>query len=283
MLIVDAQVHVWAAPSAERPWRTGPVAAHRPEPVGVEEILRVLDADGVRHAVLVPPSWEGDRNDLAWQAAAQHPDRFAVMGRIPPDPRSARRLLAGWRDRPGSLGLRVTLHAEPERSAFLRGQLDWLWTAASAADLPVMVYPPGLCRQLAEVAARHPDLRLVVDHLALPVGTTAPAAFADLPDLLALADRPNVAVKASALPCHSAMPYPFADLHAPILAVLDAFGPQRVFWGSDWTRLPCAYRDNVTLFTAELDAISGDDLRSVMGEGLLRWLGWPVPGNEPCA
>lgn len=198
-LLVDAQVHVWAAPSAERPWRTGYAAAHRREPVGVDETLRVL--------------------------------------------------------------------------------MDWLWTAASAADLPVMVYPPSLCRQLAEVAARHPDLRLVVDHLALPVGTTAPAAFADLPDLLALADRPNVAVKASALPCHSAMPYPFADLHAPILAVLDAFGPQRVFWGSDWTRLPCAYRDNVTLFTTELDALSGDDLRSVMGEGLLRWLGWHVPGS----
>ena len=71
---VDSQMHVWGAHSAERPWPAdaGNVA-HRPEPVGLAETWRVLDAAGVRRAVLVPPSWEGDRNDLALDAAARHP------------------------------------------------------------------------------------------------------------------------------------------------------------------------------------------------------------------
>ena len=45
--------------------------------------LKEMDAAGVARVVIVPPSWEGDRNDLALEAARLHPDRFAVMGRPP--------------------------------------------------------------------------------------------------------------------------------------------------------------------------------------------------------
>jgi len=41
-----------------------------------------MDLAGVRRIVIVPPSWEGDRNELALEAARLYPDRFAVMGRI---------------------------------------------------------------------------------------------------------------------------------------------------------------------------------------------------------
>ena len=53
---------------------------HRPVRRGKDELLREMDAAGVTGAVIVPPSWEGERNDLA-PAAAARPDRFAVMGR----------------------------------------------------------------------------------------------------------------------------------------------------------------------------------------------------------
>jgi L-fuconolactonase len=56
----------------------------------------------------------------------------------------------------------------------------------------------------------------------------------------------------------------------------DAIGPHRLFWGSDWTRLPCSYQDNLRLFTEELPFLSGADLRAVMGEALTRWLDWPA-------
>jgi L-fuconolactonase len=63
-------------------------------------------------------------------------------------------------------------------------------------------------------------------------------------------------------------------LHKPIRQVLDAFGPRRMFWGSEMTRLRCPYRQAVTLFTEELGFLHGDDLRWVMGEGISEWLGW---------
>ncbi|MFC3456261.1 amidohydrolase family protein [Amycolatopsis speibonae] len=273
-MLVDSQIHLWEAHSAGRPWPSaGRQAAHRPTPPTVDETLRVLDASGIDRAVLVPPSWEGDRNDVALAAAAEHPDRFAVMGRIPLHTKTVR-VLPTWRQQPGMLGLRLTLHSEPWRSGFQLDGFPWFWQEAEAAGLPVMVYAPRLLPSLALIARRHPGLRLIIDHLALPLGRTGIDAFDEIEELLALALLPNVAVKASALPCHSREPYPFADLHAPLHRVFDAFGPARVFWGSDWTRLPCSYEENMRLFTDALDFLSDDDLRSVMGDGLLNWLGW---------
>ena len=40
--------------------------------------------------MIVPPSWEGERNDLALAAASAHPDRFAVMGRLDTEAAGAR-------------------------------------------------------------------------------------------------------------------------------------------------------------------------------------------------
>jgi len=275
-MLVDAQVHIWGADSPARPWPPGGAhAAHRPEAAGAAETLRVLDAAGVRRAVIVPPSWEGDRNDLALDAAARHPDRFAVMGRIPLRGPSAGRRLATWRDQPGMLGIRLTMHKDPWRTAFRQGELHWLWAAANDAALPVMVYAPGMTCLLGDVARQYPGLRLVVDHLGLPLGRTGAEAFADLTELLAIARNPNVAVKASAVPCHSGRDFPFTDTHLPLRQIFEAFGPKRMFWGSDWTRLPCSYQENVTLFTEELPFLSGADLHAVMGGAVLGWLGWP--------
>ena len=68
--VVDSQIHIWGANTPERPWPTHawdgkPAHPQREEPLGAEETLARMDEAGVARAVLVPPSWEGDRNDLA--------------------------------------------------------------------------------------------------------------------------------------------------------------------------------------------------------------------------
>jgi predicted TIM-barrel fold metal-dependent hydrolase len=274
-VIIDSQIHIWGPDTPERPWRPGGVATgHLDSSPTVAGLLQVMDGAGVDRSVIVPPSWEGDRNDLALAAAASHPERFAVMGRFPLHTPAECAQLAAWRRRPGMLGVRLTLHVNPWRQWFAQGALDWFWEAADRADVPVMVYAPGLLGQVDTVAERHPRLRLIMDHLALQVGRTGAAAFASIDELLALAKHPNVAVKASALPCHSADSYPFADLHQHIRRVFDAFGPRRLFWGSDYTRLPCSYQQAVDLFTEALPFLSAQDKEWVMGRAISAWLGW---------
>lgn len=276
MLVVDSQVHVWAADTAERPWRSGAHAqAQRAVPVTAEEVLGWMDEGGVDRAIIVPPSWEGDRNDLACAAAAKHPGRFAVMGRVDPASPALGALLPAWRDQPGMLGLRFALHTPQLRQPFLEGRYDWLWGEAERNRIPVMVlvhhpYMP----MIDAIAAKHPGLRLVIDHLGLVNGEKDAHAFRELDKLLALAKRPNVAVKASALPCYSDEPYPYQGLQRYIRAVYEAFGPRRMFWGTDQTRSPIGYREGIALFTQHMPFIAEADKEWIMGRGICEWLGW---------
>src|SRR5438309_77553 len=103
------------------------------------------------------------------------------------------------------------------------------------------------------------------------------AAWATLPDMLALAKHPNVAIKATGAPSYSSQPYPFRNIHGYLRQIYDAFGPERMFWGTDITRMPCSWRQCVTLFTEELPWLSARDKELIMGRALCAWLHWKLP------
>lgn len=276
MMIVDSQVHIWGANTPERPWP----ARHPPhrEPLDKLELAAEMDKAGVHRAVIVPPSWEGDRNDLANDAATTHPDRFATMGRFDPDAPDARETIKDWKKQPGMLGMRFTFHTDVLRQPLIDGRFDWVWGEMEKLGIPAMVLFHHEYMHLADrVAERYPGLRLVLDHLGLKSAKDVSEAtnFATLDKVLALAKRPNVAAKVSAMPCYADdKTYPFESVHPPIRRVFDAFGPQRTFWGTDWSRLPCSYRQGVTMFTEEMPWLKGQDLEWVMGRGVCEWLGW---------
>jgi predicted TIM-barrel fold metal-dependent hydrolase len=89
-----------------------------------------------------------------------------------------------------------------------------------------------------------------------------------------LAKLPNVAIKATGAPGYSKEAYPFTDIQDGLHRIFDAYGPDRFFWGTDITRMPCSYRQCVTFFTEELPWLKGADLEKVMGQGVVNWLGW---------
>jgi predicted TIM-barrel fold metal-dependent hydrolase len=126
------------------------------------------------------------------------------------------------------------------------------------------------------IAERHPGLKLALDHFAIPKGKQDEVAFAHLDELVDLARHPNVAVKATALPTNTSDDYPYRHLHPYIRRVFDAFGPKRLFWGSDMTKLPCTYRQAVTMFTEEMPWLGPEDKEWIMGRGLCEWIGWKV-------
>jgi predicted TIM-barrel fold metal-dependent hydrolase len=151
-----------------------------------------------------------------------------------------------------------------------------VWGEAQAAGVPVMVLVPHrLMPAIDRVAERYPDLKLVMDHLGLVNGKDEEA-FKDLDRLLALAKRPNVAAKATIMPFYTTDTYPFRKLHSYIRRVYDAFGPQRLFWGTDLSRLPCTYRQGVTMFTDEIPWLTQQDKEWIMGRAVCEWLGWKV-------
>ena len=66
------------------------------------------------------------------------------------------------------------------------------------------------------------------------------------------------------------------NIHGYLKQIFDAFGPQRCFWGTDITRMPCSWKQCVTMFTEELPWLKGRDLELVMGRALCDWIGWDI-------
>ena len=276
MFVVDAQVHIWGPNTPERPWPAVHNKPHREVAYGTDELVRDMDEAGVNRAVIVPPSWEGERNDLAFDAVKRFPGRFAIMGRVDPE-QPDRERLRRWREQPGMKGLRFTLRRDYQRAPLLEGRMDWIWEECDALRLPVMVMVALEHTHLIEQAAgRFPNVRFIMDHCALSSEYRDDEAFKGFDNLIKIAHRPNIGVKVSALPCYTTDKYPFPYLQPYIRKVYDAFGAKRMFWGTDVSRLPCTYRQAITHFTEELPFLTAEDKEWVMGRALCEWLEWPI-------
>jgi L-fuconolactonase len=248
-------------------------------PMPYPELLRSMDAAGVDAALLVTIAPYGADNSYALEAAANQPDRFAVVGRVDPGAADLEERIAGWRGA-GMVGVRLIIASEAERAAFRGGGYDRLFGVCGEHALPLCVYPPGILSEIGEVAARHPMLPLVIDHLGLaqpPLMRPDPEPFQRLPELLALARLPNVAVKLTGMPALSREPPGFGDLAAPLLRILEAFTPGRVMWGSDATRTAVlhSYADAVA-FVRDRVELDVETKAAVMGTTLRRVFGWPA-------
>jgi predicted TIM-barrel fold metal-dependent hydrolase len=274
-LIVDAQVHLWKAESPDWRWVPG-LKPQLPEPMTIERLVPMMDQAGVDRVVVVPPSWPGDRNDYALEAANRYPNRFHVMGRIPlQNPQSAA-LLPKWKEQPGMLGVRV-LFLGPSIPWLADGTADWFWPAAEKAQVPVMFFAPGQVSRFASIAERHPQLTLIMDHMGLTASMVKDNTLAAAVDqAVALAKYPNVSVKLSGSPGVSTEPYPFRDMTVHLKRVFEAYGPQRSYWGTDMTNsfAKASYRQRVTHFTEELSFLSESDKDWVMGRAILARLNW---------
>ena len=274
MQIVDSQIHLWENATMSPQHRQIPTYS-------MDDALQEMAEAGVDAAVIHPPSTLGEAmNALAVDAARQHPDTFCILGNF--DLQSPDRLdiVKHWRQRPGMLGFRFTFNQPHQQRWWTDGSLDWFWKACEREGLPVGLLAGGNMPALAKIAERHPRLKLHIDHCGRGGGGgggTDEAAFANLGEMLALATYPNVAVKLSGAPSYSSHPYPYRNIHPYLRQIFDAFGPQRCFWGTDITRMPCSYRQCVTMFTEELSWLQGRDKELVMGDAICDWLGWRRP------
>ena len=271
MQIVDAQIHLWGTGLPSN-LSHRQVTAFTPA-----EAIGLMDEGGIDAAVIHPPGWDPGSTDMAFKAVRDYPGRFAIMGSLPLDRPDSRTKIAGWRSQPGMLGLRWSVLHDPVRQWVADGTLDWLWAAAEQAGVPIALLATDSLAVLGRVAERHPGLRLTIDHLGGRGGMTTlkdAAAMTHMPQLLALAQHQNVAVKATGAPGYSAEAYPFRKMQGYLRQIFDAFGPRRVFWGTDISKMPCSWRQCATMFTEELPWLAEPDKRLVMGEALCAWWGW---------
>ena len=271
MQIIDAQIHLWGTglPSNPSHWQ---VTSFTPA-----EAVKLMDEGGVDAAVIHPPSWDPGSVEMALAAVQDYPGRFAIMGSVDFDDPAAKHKIAVWRKQIGMLGLRYTFLHEAARQKLEDGSLDWLWAVAEEASVPISVLATDSLRYFGQIAERHPALRVTIDHLGGRGGLTGlkdEEAMTHIPELLKLAKLENVAVKATGAPGYSSEPYPFPKMQKYIRQIYDAFGPERMFWGTDISKMPCSWEECVRMFTEELTWLDNRDKCLVMGGAICTWWGW---------
>lgn len=264
MTLIDAHLHTSADQREHRP------ASH---------LVAMMDAVGVDLAILVQLTNMGTNNAYIMEAAESFSDRFVVVGALDPTLEDQGDLLGRWRDHRHTVGVRLSAASSQARALLLSGGFDTQLGAAEYLGLPVFLFAPNEFREFRRIATAYPELLLVLDHLGLPAPPGMdPGAepFEALPELLSLAEFPNIALKCSGVPALSARPYPFSDIWSHIHVLLESFGSRRVMWGSDATRVASlhTYREALDhimeateLSRAEKDLLLGGAARALLGIG----------------
>ncbi len=177
------------------------------------------------------------------------------------------------------LGFRFTFNQPHQPSWWNDGSLDWFWAACEREKLAVGLLAGGHMADLA-------GLPSVIPASSCTSTITAAAALAVRQGRRRLRQSRRYA-GAGQIPERRGQIIGGAELFEPTLSlsqhspyirqIFDAFGPQRCFWGTDITRMPCSYRQCVTMFTEELPWLQGRDQELVMGDAICDWLGWKRP------
>jgi predicted TIM-barrel fold metal-dependent hydrolase len=175
------------------------------------------------------------------------------------------------------LGVRATFHTKPYIDWLDDGSLFWFWAMCERLHIPVMALVPGIVPKIRLVAERYPELNLLIPHMGCPLDVRGAEAFAGLNELLRLAQFPHVSVMVSSVPCFSKQSYPFRDTHPYLRRIFDTFGPRRLLWGADLSRLTSTYRECIDLFQEALGFLSGEDKDWIFEKTATTILNWPSP------
>ena len=273
--IIDAQVHAYAANTPQRPWSRVP---NWPAHVTGDEMVAAMDQVGVDGAIAVSP-FSMYRYDASYAVEVQqaHPDRFALVKPVDPEDPAVAEVIADWKQTPGTVGIRIIMTKEANRAPDDPG-LDRICRAAAGQNFPVNVLFWGNLDAGTALIDRHPATRFVVDHLGLVQPSVPPAPpqpWADLPQVLALAKRPNAVIKVSGACTLSKEPYPFPDIWDPLARVCEAWGFERCLWGTDWTRAFAIvnYEQAVEPFL-KTERLSDSERAMLMGGACAKAYGW---------
>jgi L-fuconolactonase len=269
---IDAHHHLWSLEEHPQTWMD-PVrmaAIHRDFPA--EELAEVAVPSGVVASVVVQTVNDDDETCHLLARAEAFPLVAGVVGWGDLTAPWLDDQIAAWRAGPGGqrlVGLRHLVHDEPDPEWLDRPDVRRGLTAVSEAGLAfdLLVKLPQL-PSAVRVAQALPETRFVLDHLAKPPFRSGSLdAWADAVRLLAA--QPNVSAKISGLITEADWEsWTVADLAPAVDLALEAFGPDRLLFGSDWPvcLLAGSYGDVVHAAEQLLAQLSPSEHRKVFGD-----------------
>jgi predicted TIM-barrel fold metal-dependent hydrolase len=282
-MIIDSHCHAWAY------WPYQPPVPD-PETRGrVEQLLHEMDRYGVDKAVLICAQITHNpaNNDYVAEVAARHADRLYQF----PD------VDCSWSATYHTPGAAERLRAMAERwpikgfTHYLRQEDDgWLVSAEGEAFFQIaaeygliasIAGGPQHERTLRQVAARFPTVPILRHHLAGVKASEEPP-YPGLQEVLASARWPNIYIKLSGFAYCSQVgwEYPYHDTHRVIQSLYEAYGAQRMCWGSDYpvVRFSMTYQQALEAFRTHCTFVLEAEKSLILGETLAGLLAGAGPG-----
>jgi predicted TIM-barrel fold metal-dependent hydrolase len=285
--VVDAHMHVWSDQPDSFPF------AHPFEPkvkpprlaATVELLVDEMDRSGVTHCVLVQVIYHGWDNRYLAQCLKSYPKRFRGQGLIDPTDLQAAKKLEFWVKEHGLSGMRLSPMYYRDKDGWLNAESsNSLWQKAEelGAIFNFFLVAQQLPK-LEDMVRRFPKVRVVIDHLAR-VNLEASDPQAEIRQLLALARYPNVWVKVSELSVLSpSKTYPYRDTFDLVKQVYQAFGPDRLLWGTGFpgaTRAEAgrpSLRQELDLINKDMPFITAQDRAKILGRNAAKLWGFEAP------
>ena len=271
---LDAHQHFWHYDTAQYPWIPAGSLLHR----------SWLPAD---LATLQSPL--GFAGSVAVQARQSVAESDWLLGLADADSRV--KAVVGWVDlrsadvahdlerlarHPKFAGVRHVVQEEPDdsfmvRPEFVRGIAQ---LAALGLTYDILIFPKQLAAAI-ELVAKFPEQPFVLDHIAKPqikAGKLSPWRE----QITALAASGNVMCKVSGLVTeadHGA--WKAQDFRPYLDVVFEAFGVERIMWGSDWPvcLFAASYEQTLRLVEDYTDGFSDEEKAAVFGGNCARFYG----------
>jgi len=257
--VIDAHMHVWSDnkdpfPYAN-PYNKDAGAANNAATPDI--LIEDMDNHGVTHSILVQTICHGWDNHYTSHCLRRFPDRFRAHGLIDPTDPNVADKLDYWMSEHGFSGMRFSALYYLGDS---NGGDAWLTSAAHrrlwrrAEQLKAvfnMFISSTQLPRLATMIEQYPDARIIIDHMS-QIDFGQDHAQRELDKLLKLGQYPNVWVKISEL--SSTAPtkvYPFKDALPWMTQIFEAFGPNRILWGTGYPGI-CRMDYNRPSLEAEL-------------------------------
>jgi predicted TIM-barrel fold metal-dependent hydrolase len=288
-MIVDTHCHAWRRWPYDR-------AVPDPDSRGsIESLLYEMDHNGVEHAAVVCARIGGgaggdgyaneDNNEYVLSAAKRHPDRLTAWIDIDcvwrPDhhaPGAADRLRRAL-EQTGARGF--THYLDSVNDGWLTSDegREFFAAAADAGVVASIAAGPAWLADLGAIAAENPGLPILVHHMSHPA--RGAEREHDMAALLDLAAHSSVGVKISGFNYNSVngWDYPYRGAIALLFArILDAFGDQRLYWGSDFpaSRDDLTYRQSIEVVRTHCAFAGKHATEAILGGNAARLLDLPV-------
>jgi L-fuconolactonase len=265
---IDAHHHFWKIGKYDYPWIEPASVLDRG--FGPAELAPLLARHGIDRSILVQTIASLDETRWFLDLAEAHSWIAGVVGWVDLTAAGVPATLDGLIARHGHrlVGIRHNLHDEADDRWIMRDDVGRGLAAVAARGLAYdLLIRPRHLPVVLEVLRQQPELRLVIDHAAKPA--IAQRRFDDwAAPLEAIARHTRVYCKLSGLITEADQQHwQPADLRPYVEHVLNAFGPARVMYGSDWPvcLLAGSYDRVVTALEQNIGQLSSTEQAEVFG------------------